>query len=388
MSIPESYRGREQTYIKHQLLAAYLKRLFIIIGLFQPVIRYVDCFSGPWNEKEDNLQDTSIGNSLKIMEECRDGLRRMNKDVSFKALFIEKNRTGFKKLEEHLNKIESPGIGLSALKGDFFELRDEILSWCGEQDFTFFFIDPTGWKKVVEISTLEPLLRRPNSEFLINFMYDFLLRTHTQESFYQDMREIFGEVPDTSGMTPKQREKHLIDLYRFRLKQIAPARGGKARVAHVPILYPLRDRTLYHLVYLTRHPKGIAVFMQASEKLDFVQRQVREQAKQDDRVKKTGQREFEFYDNIKPETEVDLEDVKAYWLNKLSLHSKAFGVEQLADMIEETGWFESDFQAAFRELAEEGAVANLDDTTNRRRTKFVHFDAPHNRGEQLIRLKP
>ena len=383
----ESYRGREQTYIKHKLLAAYLERLFMIIGLFQPVIRYVDCFSGPWKEKDETLQDTSIGISLEIMKKCRDGIIKMGKTVSFQALFIEKDKAGFEKLKDHLIKIKSPGIELSARQGDFFELRDEILSWCGERDFAFFFIDPTGWKKVVEISTLAPLLKRPNSEFLINFMYDFLLRTHTQDSFQEDMREIFGETPKTMDMTSKQREKFLIDLYRSRLKQIAPSIGGKPRVAHVPILYPLRDRSFYHLVYLTRHPRGIVVFMEESEKLDFVQRQVREQAKKNNRERKTGQLEFSFYNDVNPETQVDLKDVKAYWLSKLSLQPRSFGIKQLADMIEETGWFESDFQTAFKELTEDGVVANLDDKTNRRRKRFVHFDAAHSSGEQLMRLQ-
>jgi hypothetical protein len=56
-------------------------------------------------------------------------------------------------------------------------------------------------------------------------------------------------------------------------------------------------------------------------------------------------------------------------------------------MIEATGWFESDFQAAFGELASQGIVANLDDKTNRRRKKYVHFEAQHNQGEHLIKLK-
>jgi hypothetical protein len=82
-----------------------------------------------------------------------------------------------------------------------------------------------------------------------------------------------------------------------------------------------------------------------------------------------------------------LEDVKSYWFGKLSEHARRFGIEQLADMIEDTGWFESDFQAAFGELASQGVVANLDDGTQRRRKKFVHFDAQYNQGEELIRLR-
>ncbi len=91
----------------------------------------------------------------------------------------------------------------------------------------------------MEIPTLTPLLQRPNSEFLINFMYDFLSRTHPQESFREDMLAIFGEVRDTGGLSPEQREAYLIDLYKQRLKKILPAWGGKPRVVSVPCFIPL-----------------------------------------------------------------------------------------------------------------------------------------------------
>jgi len=74
-------------------------------------------------------------------------------------------------------------------------------------------------------------------------------------------------------------------------------------------------------------------------------------------------------------------------LSKLSARSLRFGIDELAGMIEDTGWFESDFQAAFGELSDQGTVENLDDKTKRRRRKYVHFDAHHNQGEHLIRLK-
>ena len=389
MKVPESYRNREQAYVKHHLLRTYLEHLFMIIGQSQCIIRYVDCFSGPWNEQDENLQDTSIGISLGIMHKCQDGLKSKGKSVKFQALFIEKDKRAFETLEAYLSACTSPDVITTARNGEFYDLREQILNWCGQDDFTFFFIDPTGWKKVVEISTLEPFLRRPNSEFLINFMYDFLLRSHTQKSFQEDMRGIFGNIPDTTGMTPKQKETHLINMYRSGLKQIAPSGGGIPRTAHVPILYPLRDRTLYHLVYLTRHAKGIAVFMEASEKLELVQRWAREQAKQEQRESRTGQYEFDFAfeKHLKTIENLDLTEVGSYWLHKLSSNPRRFGIEQLADMIEETGWFESDFQAAFGELAGQGIVANLDDKAKRRRKKYVHFDSHHNQGEHLIRLK-
>lgn len=389
MQVPESYLGREQAFVKHQLLETYLLRLFMIIGPHHKnkTIRYVDCFSGPWQEGSDDLQDTSIGIALKIIQKCREGLLQRGIEVSFQALFIEKDKNAFQRLQEFLESNPRQGISTKALPGDFFELRAPILDWCGPDDFTFFFIDPKGWKNVVEISTLAPLLRRSNSEFMINFMYEFLLRAHSQDLFQNQMQAIFGEVPDTNGLTPEEREEYLLRLYRNRLKEILPAGRGRPRTATVAVLEPTIDRTLYHLVYLTRHAKGIEVFMEASEHCDLVQRRIREQAKQNKRESKTHQWElFPSADSITHiERHADPAEVKSYWLNRLTHAPRQFGLEELADMLEETGWFESDFQAAFGDLEKGGKVKNLD-ATGRRRTKFVHFTDNYNKGERLIRV--
>lgn len=383
MKVPENYHGREQAYVKHHLLKTYLERLFMIIGQSQNQIRYVDCFSGPWKETDENLRDTSIGISIEIIRKCQEGLRSIGKNVTFQALFIEKDKKAFKKLETYLSESAPSDVITVALNGEFYDLRTNILEWCGPVDFTFFFIDPQGWKNVIEVPTLEPLLKRPNSEFLINFMYDFLLRTHTQKSFQDEMRAIFGYVPDTKDMTPQEKEAYLIKLYRTQLKQIAPARGSRPRTVHVPILYPLKNRTLYHLVYLTRHAKGITVFMEESEKSEFVQRQVRAQAKQENRESRTKQLEIFKAHDTQQEKETDLEVFKSYWLKMLSTHPQQFGIERLADILEETGWFESDLQVSFGELAKQGRVENLDDKNKRRSKKFIHFEANHNQGEYL-----
>ena len=384
MPVPASYHGREQAFVKHRLLETYLQRLFMIIGLNQSSIRYVDCFSGPWQEDSADLSDTSIGIVLNIIRKSREGLTARGREVSFHALFIEKDKIAFKKLQAHLSDFQQPGISTSAFHGDFFELPDSMLNWCGP-DFTFFFVDPKGWKNVVEIPTLTPLLQRPNSEFLINFMYDFLSRTHPQESFREDMLAIFGEVRETGGLSPEQREVYLIDLYKQRLKKILPAWGGKPRVVSVPVLYPTVDRTLYHLVYLTRHPKGITVFMKASDQLDLIQRRAREDAKH--REFGSWQRNmFTASSLISKERRAAVIEVKSYWLKRLSSTPSRFGIEELAEMIEETGRFESDFQVAFHELEKEGRVKNLD-ATGKRRTTFVNFTAQGNKGERLVREK-
>lgn len=383
MPIQAHYRGREQSFFKHALLKAYLERLFMIVGQYHRTICYVDCFAGPWQSRSDVLEDTSIAASLDIINKCREGLQRLGHAVHFKAIFIEKDTNAFTKLNNYLASRHDDAIETTALHGEFFHLRQELLMRCGDSSFAFFFVDPTGWKKAVELPTLAPLLQRPNSEFLINFMYDFLLRTHTQESFAADMWKIFGEVPNTEGMDPEIRETRLIRLYRNNLKTVAPVRGGKPRTACVKVHKILQDRTLYHLVYLTRHPKGIVEFMAASEGLDLVQRKIRAIAKQEERVERKGQFElFAAHEEIKVQDDrVDRFDVKAYWLDKLSTTPRQFGPDDLADMLEETDWFASDFQKAFKELESAGRVKNLD-AKRTRPVNAVNFE----KGEHLVKL--
>lgn len=116
------------------------------------------------------------------------------------------------------------------------------------------------------------------------------------------------------------------------------------RFTYVKILDPNKNRTKYDLVYLTRHPLGIKVFMEASEKLDLVQQSIRAQVKQNKQIDKTGQMELISADfGIIDNDQTDLTIVKNYWLNKLSEEPKQFGYEELADMLEDTAKNESRF---------------------------------------------
>lgn len=175
------------------------------------------------------MEDTSIGISLRIINKCRDGLHGIGRDVQFKALYVEEKARRFKRLQGFLKDRPNDGTITHALHGQFHEHLDDILAWCAGTGFVFFFIDPTGWKNVVELPVLGPLLKRPNSELLINFMYDFVSRTVPQPEFRDDMQRIFGTVPDAALMGPDERETHLMKLYREQIKSVSPAYGGQPR---------------------------------------------------------------------------------------------------------------------------------------------------------------
>lgn len=321
------------------------------------------------------------------MNACQAALAEMGKKVKFAALYIEKDPRAYEKLEEFLQLEEWTKIETKALHGDFFTMRNAICDWCNNDSFAFFFVDPTGWKDVVEIETLKPLLQRKKSEYLINFMFDFILRTHTKEVFLSNMRDIFGIVPNTVNMTSNEREEYLIRLYRNSLKKASVQSDREPRTAHVRVQYPSKDRTFFDLVYLTRHPMGIKAFMEESEKVDIIQRKVRAKTKQEKRIEKTRQLEiFDDSDDPPNGTNFDLSEIKEYWLSKLSYTPERYGLEKLADMLEETDWFISHFQAAFKELQKEGKVRNIDSARIRPKN-VVHFHSNNHAGERLEKVR-
>ena len=378
-SLPDAYRGREQAYIKHALLRTYLLKLFLIVGMSArqldiKELAYVDGFAGPWGDESDDLQSTSIAISLRVLSDCRKALLQHGVNLRFRALYVEKAEAPFTRLKDFLGRRAADGIDAEALRGDFTQLAPAIQEWVRDA-FAFFFIDPKAWRPV-SVGVLKPLLERPQSEFLINFMYDFANRALSMADFQAQVRELLGETPDVRHMQPQARERAVLAVYRRNLVRLVPSQDPwRARSGYVRVLDPVKNRPKYHLVYLTTHPRGLIEFMEASDALDLVQKQVRAATKQRRRQEKTGIRElFNDADLISDdEGHVSEAEVQAYWVRRLGNGPKRIGYAEFADMLEETNWFPSDLQHALGDLIKNGRVRNLD-AVGKRRTRFVHFD--------------
>lgn len=387
MKIDEAYKGREHSLVKHALLKGYLEKLLSIVGMTGKTkeLVYVDCFAGPWGDDSESLKGTSIAISLDILRKVQDTLATHNRgEIRFQAIYVEKNRTSYKRLSEYLKEHCPDEIRCHALHGDYLALQDEILRLCGERSFAFFYIDPKGWKDV-GIQKLSKLLHRPHSEFLITFMYDFLNRAIGMEDFQEHVHEMLGKLSaedhrQISLLSGKEREEMVVRKYREQLKTVMGPDGVlPSRSYHADILNKDKDRTHYHMVYLTRHHKGIVKFAESSEKVDLLQRVVRIQKKQD-AASQTGLFSAEEEAEQHSGGRIGLEEVKSFWLKHLTEGPTRYDEARLADMLEETGWLIGDFQAAFADLLDEGKVENLD-AAGKRSKHPVHFE----RGERLRR---
>ena len=379
--IPVAYEGREQALVKHALLKSYLEKLLLIIGMSAKKARhveicFVDCFAGPWGTPGDDLEGTSISLSLTTLAACKVKLATLGVDATMRALYVEKDETAFDRLSTYLGAKAPPSIDHSCRHGDFVDLRADILKWCGAGAFTFFFVDPKGWKDIV-IETMRPLLARPRSEFLINFAYNFINRTASMAVWQDAMTKLLGSSVKLDGLQPAEREEALVNAYRTSLKACVP--GGRpeyrARSAYVTVRDPLHRRTKYHLVYVTTHPTGIVEFMDISERVDIVQRQVRAAKQIDVRQQKTRITDMFGADpQSEPDGRCSPDGVDAFWRQYLAAGERRVGTADFADILEITNWLPGELQSSLVRLVKAGAVRNLDGDASRRRTRPLHFE--------------
>lgn len=287
-ALPDSYRGREQTFIKHVVLKRYLERVAWNILWSQQEFVFVDGFSGPWASKSSSYEDTSFGIAMRLLRKVRDELKNAyGRDRSVRCIFVEKGATAFARLSEAIEA--APYIHAQAIKGRFEDCIDEVRHLIGNA-FALVSVDPKGWS--FDLRKLAPLLRSRPSEVLVNFMFDHFNR------FLDDERaEIrasyvlpFGDPNwrtrfDALRVSGLGREEAVLELFRDQLKSV----GEYDYVLSARIQRPTANRSQFYLVYGTRHRKGLIEFRNVEKKAMEVEERSRIEAKHDKRASKSRQ---------------------------------------------------------------------------------------------------
>ena len=286
---PEHYAGREQAYVKHFFLKRYFSDLIHKISNSYEEIIYVDGFSGPWQSEQDDLGDTSFGIALDAMRSAKAARRKDGRNVEMHALLVERNKKAFQELERVPAKY--PEIKVRTYNGEFVPLVSRLSSDMPKNAFAFIFIDPKGWR--IDIESVVPLLRRPNTEVLFNFMFDFINRaaSMTDPAIVEGLNALIKTdnwrqrldtaQPEGAQKLADVRKAILVDAFSQTLAKL----GGYTFVAETPIFKPLADRTLYSLIYATRKSPGIEVFRRNQLKALREQEVVRANKRQ---AKKSG----------------------------------------------------------------------------------------------------
>lgn len=213
------------------------------------------------------------------------------------AHLVEHSGSAFAQLQTIPPKF--PDVEVTTYHRDFIKAVPEILANIPANAFAFIFIDPKGWS--LPLSALSPLLRRPNTEVVFNFMFDFINRAASMSDPALgttlndllpdgDWRAELARLKATEGLVDgaASRKSILVEAFSEALSKA----GNYEYVLETPVLRPLKDRTLYSLFYATRRTPGVEVFRDCQVKTLRAQQAIRGTAKITHQVKNSGQGEM------------------------------------------------------------------------------------------------
>jgi three-Cys-motif partner protein len=286
------YDQREQTQVKHYILGHYLERFAHIVGSHWSSITYVDGFAGPWNVKSSELSDSSFAIALRELRKARATHHERGKDLRLRCFFLEQNRDAYTQLREFADGVTDAEIEVR--RNSFEESIDSILEFIRKdpETFPFIFIDPTGWTGFA-LGTISRLLQLSPGEVLINFMTGHIRRFINEEQSQQSFQDLFGSAQfreRIAGLSGRERDDAAVAEYIESLKRT----GNFQYVLSAIVLHPEIDRTHFHLVYATRHPKGVEVFKATERRAMEEMERVREQAQRRKREERSAQTELAF----------------------------------------------------------------------------------------------
>ncbi len=283
--VDPAYLGREQTFVKHTVLKQYLTALALIVGrTFARDIVFVDCCSGPWETVTPDLSDSSVGIATQQLRLARDTLSAEGRAVTFRCLFVEEKPSTFALLKAFCDDVKD--IEVEPLLGDFTQRIPDIQRFVARRNgsFPFFFIDPTGWTPL-QIKPLTPLLRTEPGEVLINFMTSHIRRFLTADG--KDFDALLGQqaLESIQKLTGQERDDAALFTFAGHIRET----GKYPYVCTTVVLNPERNESHFHLIYATRHHKGVDVFKQAERKASTVMTTARAEIKERKRMDLTRQ---------------------------------------------------------------------------------------------------
>jgi three-Cys-motif partner protein len=283
------YAGREPAFVKHTFLDKYLPALIGRVGAYYDKFVYIDGFAGPWRSVAgDSFPDTSFGIALKHMTAQKAYFAGRNRHVRMRAYLVEKDPDTFAALQKAIEAF--PDVECLPLRGQMEQHVPAMLAQLSKQAFSFALIDPKGFP---DMERIMPLIRRPNSEALVNFMFDFANRFAGTQLIPALERWLStnGEAAwreQVDGLSGQDREDELEQLAVEKLRSEA----GYTYAPVISVDKPLHNRTLYKLIFLSRHATGLKVFRDSEHKALEAQAISRSRAKADAREAKSGMSEL------------------------------------------------------------------------------------------------
>jgi three-Cys-motif partner protein len=268
----EKYRGREQSFIKHDFLTRYLQAAaYKTLQGRSPIFNFVDAFAGPWKVKAEDFSDASFDQALRTLEAVRADLGRLGvSGLKIRFCFCERRSKAVADLREYAEKHSR--FEIHVFPGSFEDNLAGIAKACRD-GFTFTFLDPTGWD--IRSEPVFEFLKAMRGEFLLNFMAEHVNRhagfSSVAASFGRfladpDWKDEFNALP-----AHLSNEERILLL----LKQQIKGSGAATYAPDMTILKPRENRRKMRLVLGTHSRKGLEVFRHVHEKVELGEIQTR-----------------------------------------------------------------------------------------------------------------
>lgn len=255
----EAYR--EQTRVKHSILAAYLPAYYNILKRWSKNLVYIDGFSGPgFYVDSGNEYDGSPILALKLIASRED----FSNQVS--TVFIESDDFLFTQLKDRVNTFykEHPDIRKPICRlGAFSDVLNEIIGKVsGNLAPTFLFADPCGVSGA-SFDTIRGVMDNDKCEAFIFFNIDGVRRIAGLPELSHVLVELIGSDERARALHEQLKvTKNVEEREKLILSEYCKALGEDMGVKYIipfRVEHEDKKKTSHYLIHASKHPLAFRI---------------------------------------------------------------------------------------------------------------------------------
>jgi three-Cys-motif partner protein len=254
---------REQTQVKHEILAAYLTPYFRIVGKSNKNLLYIDGFAGPGAYTKAATGKIFDGSPLRALKLIA-GDATFSKKVL--AVFIEVDPKLYQPLDKAVTNFAkvNPQIRKPITqRATFADGVQKLLTQSkGNLAPTFLFVDPCGVKGT-SFETIKGVMASKSSEAFIFFNIDGVRRIAGLENLSDVLVELLGSKERAGGLFTAlqktedvaERERMILAIYRHALREDM----GVVYTIPFRVESEEKQKTSHYLIHATNHSLGFRI---------------------------------------------------------------------------------------------------------------------------------
>jgi three-Cys-motif partner protein len=254
---------REQTQVKHEILAAYLAPYFRIVGKNNKNLLYIDGFAGPGAYTKADTGQIFDGSPLRA-------LKLIAGDPTFAAkvlaVFIEVDELLYPPLEKAVTDFAKANPRVRMPKTEWASFADGVRKLLNESNGrlapTFLFVDPCGVRGT-SFETIKAVMACKSSEAFIFFNIDGVRRIAGLDKVSEVLVELLGKRKRAEELFANlqktadvgERERMILATYRCALREDM----GVDYTIPFRVESEERQRTSHYLIHASSHPLGFKI---------------------------------------------------------------------------------------------------------------------------------